>query len=86
MTKSAKLLFLFFLMCISVVTFAQSLSVQRDSVRMAKYMDTIGLDMSVPDFETKKIDVKVRRTVWPVFWIILWRITNRGFTTENLVR
>ena len=38
--------------------FAQS-SVQRDSIRMAKYKDMIGLDLTVPDFETKKIDAKV---------------------------
>ena len=29
------------------------------SDRMAAYREAIGLDMSVPDFETKKIDAKV---------------------------
>lgn len=29
---------------------------QTDSVRMAEYREQIGLDMSVPDFEVKKID------------------------------
>jgi len=46
----------------SVSGFAQSLPTQRDSVRMAKYKDTIALDMSVPDFETKRIDAKVMGT------------------------
>ena len=32
------------------------IGVQADSVRMAEYREQIGLDMSVPDFEVKKID------------------------------
>ena len=30
-----------------------------DSIRNAEYRERIGLDMTVPDFETKKIDAKV---------------------------
>jgi len=33
-------------------------NVETDSVRMAEYREQIGLDMSVPDFEVKKIDDK----------------------------
>ena len=33
-----------------------SIGVQTDSARMAEYREQIGLDMSVPDFEVKKID------------------------------
>lgn len=35
---------------------------QTDSAKMAAYREAIGLDMSVPDFETKKIDAKVMGT------------------------
>lgn len=33
-----------------------NVGVQTDSARMAEYREQIGLDMSVPDFEVKKID------------------------------
>lgn len=32
---------------------------QTDSVKIAEYRERIGIDMTVPDFETKKIDAKV---------------------------
>ena len=32
---------------------------QSDSARLAEYRETIGIDMSVPDFDTKKIDAKM---------------------------
>lgn len=32
---------------------------QTDSAKIAEYREKIGLDMTVPDFETKKIDAKV---------------------------
>ena len=32
---------------------------QTDSAKIAEYRERIGLDMTVPDFETKKIDAKV---------------------------
>ena len=32
---------------------------QTDSAKIAEYRERIGIDMSVPDFETKKIDAKV---------------------------
>ena len=34
----------------------------QSSDRMAAYREAIGLDMSVPDFSTKKIDAKVMGT------------------------
>lgn len=41
----------------SVTAFAQSL--QPDSLQQAKYRTEIGLDLSVPTFNTKAIDAKV---------------------------
>ena len=35
---------------------------QTDSAKIAEYREKIGLDMTVPDFETKKIDAKVMGT------------------------
>ena len=35
---------------------------QTDSAKMAEYRERIGLDMTVPDYETKKIDAKVMGT------------------------
>ena len=35
---------------------------QTDSAKIAEYRERIGLDMTVPDFETKKIDAKVMGT------------------------
>ena len=35
---------------------------QSDSAKIAEYRERIGIDMTVPDFETKKIDVKVMGT------------------------
>ena len=32
---------------------------QTDSAKIAAYRERIGIDMTVPDFETKKIDAKV---------------------------
>ena len=43
----------------SLVSFAQGTSAQSDSMKQAKYRTEIGFDMSVPDFETTQIDVKV---------------------------
>ena len=42
----------------SLSGFAQSLPVQSDSLKRAELREKIGLDMTVPDFETKKIDAK----------------------------
>lgn len=39
--------------------FGQSLPAQTDSVKRAEMREKIGLDLSVPDFETKRIDAKV---------------------------
>lgn len=39
--------------------FAQPLPMQTDSMRLEKYRTEIGLDMSVPDFDSKTIDANV---------------------------
>ncbi len=59
MNRSMRLLLIFLLMCISIVTFAQPTPIQADSVKRAELREKIGLDMSVPDFETKKIEAKI---------------------------
>ena len=41
---------------------AQFRTAQSDSARQAEYREKIGLDMSVPDFDAKKIDEKVMGT------------------------
>lgn len=43
----------------SLTGFAQSLPNKTDSLKRAGMREKIGMDMSVPDFETKKIDAKV---------------------------
>lgn len=43
----------------SLSVFAQSLPAQTDEVKRTEMREKIGLDMSVPDFDTKKIDAKV---------------------------
>ena len=44
---------------LSLTSFAQPLPVQTDSMRLEKFRTEIGLDMSVPDFNTKTIDANV---------------------------
>ncbi len=52
-----KLLFISLMLVCTLCASAQlNVGVQTDSVRMAEYREQIGLDMSVPDFEVKKID------------------------------
>ena len=48
------------LLLASVAAFAQP--VQDNSLQQAKYRTEIGLDLSVPDFNTKAIDAKVMGT------------------------
>ncbi len=43
----------------SINVFSQLRTVGSDSERMAEYKKAIGLDMTIPDFDTKKIDAKV---------------------------
>lgn len=50
---------MFFMMCISILSFAQPVPAQTDSLTRAEMREKIGLDMSVPDFDTKRIDSKV---------------------------
>ena len=50
------------MMVITIAMYAQSIPVTTDSIRNAEYREKIGLDMTVPDFETKKIDGKVMGT------------------------
>ena len=59
MTRLAKLLFMFFMMCISIMSFAQSVPTQAIEAKRAELREKIGLDMAVPVFETKRIDAKV---------------------------
>ena len=47
---------LLMLVCTLSASAQLSIGVQTDSARMAEYREQIGLDMSVPDFEVKKID------------------------------
>lgn len=44
---------------VSLITFAQPLPVQTDSMRLEKYRTEIGLDMSIPDFYSKTFDANV---------------------------
>lgn len=54
-----KLLFAIIILLGALSTSAQvRIGVQADSAKMAEYREQIGLDMSVPDFEVKKIDDK----------------------------
>lgn len=57
-----KLIITALMLMASMVGMAQSIPVTTDSIRNAEYREKIGLDMSVPDFETKKIDGKVMGT------------------------
>lgn len=49
-----------FLLFVSTLSFAQTK--QTDSIRLANYRAEIGLDLTVPDFDTKSIDAKVMGT------------------------
>lgn len=52
-----KLLFVTLTLICTLGAVAQMRSnVETDSVRMAEYREQIGLDMTVPDFDVKKID------------------------------
>lgn len=62
MTRLAKLIFMFVMMCISITLFAQFASAQTNETKRAEMREKIGLDMTVPDFDTKKIDAKVMGT------------------------
>lgn len=55
MTKSTKLLFMFLLVCISIVSSAHPLLAQTEEAKRAKTRESIGLDLTVPDFDTKKM-------------------------------
>ena len=57
-----KLIITALMLMASMVGMAQSIPVTTDSIRNAEYREKIGLDMTVPDFETKKIDGKVMGT------------------------
>lgn len=57
--KIVRFFFLAVLTTISLTTFAQPMTVQASEAKRAEMREKIGLDMSVPDFETKKIDANV---------------------------
>ena len=46
----------------SLTGFAQSLPVQTDEAKRTELREKIGLDMTMPDYDTKKIDAKVMGT------------------------
>lgn len=50
------------MLMVSMAGFAQSASMQLDAAKQAEYRAEIRLDMSVPDFNVKKIDEKVMGT------------------------
>ena len=50
------------MMLVSLSAYAQNYPALTDSMRLAEYRTEIGLDMSIPDFNTKKIDSKVMGT------------------------
>lgn len=51
-----------FTLCLLLGAITLSAQLHQPSDRMAAYREAIGLDMTVPDFETKKIDAKVMGT------------------------
>ena len=52
-----QLLILLLLFIGTTTTFSQLRTVGTDSERAAEYKKTIGLDTTIPDFDTNKIDV-----------------------------
>ena len=61
-------------MCVS----AQARTVRSDSAEIAKYKQQIGLDLSVPDFNTKKIDSKIMGPRLANFLDYLFENYNQG--------
>lgn len=59
MTMRLKVIITLLVLMSSLAGFAQSLTTQTDSLKRAEMRDKIGLDLLVPDFDTKKIDAKV---------------------------
>lgn len=59
MTMRLKGIITLLMLMSSLSCFAQSLTTQTDSLKRAEMRDKIGLDLLVPDFDTKKIDAKV---------------------------
>jgi hypothetical protein len=57
-----KQLFIILMLVCGMSMYAQSIPVTTDSIMNAEYREKIGLDMTVPDFDTKKIDGKVMGT------------------------
>lgn len=60
--KITKLALTSLLIIISTLSFAQGASVQTDSMKLTQYRTVIGLDLTVPDFNTKSIDANVMGT------------------------
>lgn len=50
------------MLLMSFTSISQPLPMQTDSMRLEKFRTEIGLDLSVPDFETKTIDAEVMGT------------------------
>lgn len=50
------------MMLVPLKSFSQSWPVQTDSIQIEKYRIEIGINMSVPDFDTKAVDAKIMGT------------------------
>ena len=64
MTMRIRMIIATLMLMVSMGVNAQLRTAQTDSAKIAEYRERIGLDMTVPDFETKKIDAKMMGLVW----------------------
>ncbi len=71
-------------MQVSLSISAQLRTVQSDSARQAEYCEKIRLDMSVPDFDTKKIDEKIMGTRLAGILNYLMENCNQGVLERQL--
>lgn len=62
MTMRIRMIIATLMLMVSMGMEAQLRNVLTDSAKIAEYRERIGIDMTVPDFETKKIDAKVMGT------------------------
>ena len=80
-----KSLILTFLLLLSTVSLsAQWSTAQTKAAKQAEYREKIGIDMSVPDFETKKIDAKVMGPHLANILTFLMKNYQQGFYVSQL--
>ena len=80
-----KSLILTFLLLLSTVSLsAQWSTVQTKAAKQAEYREKIGIDMSVPDFEVKKIDAKVMGSHLANILTFLMKNYQQGFYVSQL--